>query len=69
MVQQRSRAFLNDGGTGSIAWQARAEACHREFVQQRLSPGGAADLLAAACLLHAVCGGKGLDNDNTGLKA
>ncbi|MFT2621737.1 triphosphoribosyl-dephospho-CoA synthase, partial [Escherichia coli] len=28
--------------------------CHREFVTRRLSPGGAADLLAAACLVHEV---------------
>jgi triphosphoribosyl-dephospho-CoA synthase len=29
---------------------------HREFVAARLSPGGAADLLAACCLVHTVCG-------------
>jgi len=69
MVQQRSRAFMNDGGTGNSAWQARAQACHHEFVQHRLSPGGAADLLAAACLLHAVCGGAGQGKYNAGLKA
>ncbi len=69
MVQQHSRAFLAQGGTGDSAWQARAQACHREFVQHRLSPGGAADLLAAACLLHAVCGGEGQGKYNAGLKA
>lgn len=58
LVQQRSRDFLAQGGTSDGAWQARAEAIHHEFVEHRLSPGGAADLLAAACLIHAACGGE-----------
>lgn len=58
MVQECSRAFLAGGGTGNAGWLTQAQACHREFVRLRLSPGGAADLLAAACLLHAVCFGK-----------
>jgi len=75
MVQARSRAFMADGGTGNIDWQAQAEACHREFVRHRLSPGGAADLLAAACLMHAICFGKDKEhggeiaNINASLKA
>lgn len=58
LVQQRSRDFLAQGGTADGAWLARAEAIHHEFVEHRLSPGGAADLLAAACLIHAACGGE-----------
>lgn len=65
IVQQRSRAFLAQGGTAHPDWMAQAEACHREFVQHRLSPGGAADLLAASCLLHAVC----VDADQAGLRS
>ncbi|WP_231502107.1 triphosphoribosyl-dephospho-CoA synthase MdcB [Herbaspirillum sp. RV1423] len=57
IVQEHSRAFQACGGTADIAWLARAEASHRAFVRHRLSPGGAADLLAAACLIHAVCRG------------
>lgn len=52
LVRSRSAAFLAAGGTASADWEARALACHRLFVARRLSPGGAADLLAAACLMH-----------------
>ncbi|MCW5299116.1 triphosphoribosyl-dephospho-CoA synthase MdcB [Herbaspirillum lusitanum] len=58
LVQQRSREFLTCGGTADAAWLERAEAVHHEFVERRLSPGGAADLLAAACLIHTMCGGE-----------
>lgn len=52
LVRQSAREFLAAGGTGSAGWEGRALACHRRFVQGRLSPGGAADLLAAACFVH-----------------
>ena len=55
LVQRSSRAFLQAGATGASDWRARAAAIHQQFVAQRLSPGGAADLLSAACLVHAVC--------------
>jgi triphosphoribosyl-dephospho-CoA synthase len=55
MVRVRSRAFLQAGGTDAPDWRSRALEMHREFVQHRLSPGGAADLLAATCLVQAVC--------------
>lgn len=55
LVRQTSLAFLQAGGTGAADWQARAEHIHHQFVQERLSPGGAADLLAAACLVQAIC--------------
>lgn len=55
-VRRMARAFVARGGTAAPDWQARALACHRVFVAARLSPGGAADLLGAVCLLHAACG-------------
>ncbi|UVS95374.1 triphosphoribosyl-dephospho-CoA synthase [Burkholderia glumae] len=45
-AQRRARDFLARGGIGAPDWFARAEAVHRAFVARRLSPGGAADLLA-----------------------
>ena len=54
-VRRQARAFVARGGSACPDWEARALACHRIFVAGRLSPGGAADLLGAACLLHAVC--------------
>lgn len=53
-VRDEARRFLAQGGTQHPEWFARAEQCHRLFVRRRLSPGGAADLLAASCLLHAL---------------
>ncbi|WDZ94421.1 triphosphoribosyl-dephospho-CoA synthase MdcB [Herbaspirillum sp. WKF16] len=55
LVRARSAAFLAAGGTADAHWQERALACHRLFSQRRLSPGGAADLLAAACLVQQIC--------------
>lgn len=54
-VRRHARDFVARGGTASDDWETQALACHHAFVAARLSPGGAADLLAAACLLHAVC--------------
>jgi len=55
LVRQHSAAFVAAGGTANPAWPHAALACHRAFVRQRLSPGGAADLLAAACLVRQAC--------------
>lgn len=55
LVRRTSRAFLQAGGTGAPDWRIRAQRSHQQFVQAHLSPGGAADLLAATCLVHAVC--------------
>ncbi|MBQ5942178.1 triphosphoribosyl-dephospho-CoA synthase, partial [Massilia sp. AB1] len=52
------RAGPAAGATAAIGWQATALVSHRAFVAARLSPGGAADLLAAACLVHGACGGE-----------
>jgi triphosphoribosyl-dephospho-CoA synthase len=51
-VRRHARDFLAVGGTAHPTWEVRAEECHRHFVGSKLSPGGAADLLAAACLVH-----------------
>jgi triphosphoribosyl-dephospho-CoA synthase len=49
-----ARAFLATGGAAHL--QARQEAwrIHRDFVQRRLSPGGCADTLSAACFLSRI---------------
>ena len=49
-----ARDFLAAGGAGRPGGRAAAWALHRAFVVRRLSPGGAADLLAAACWLDRV---------------
>ena len=54
-AQQQARAFLADGGAAQPDAVDRAQSLHGEFVQRHLSPGGAADLLAAACWLDRVC--------------
>jgi triphosphoribosyl-dephospho-CoA synthase len=45
-AQQAAQGFLDQGGVGSEEWLGRAVTIHRAFVERRLSPGGAADLLA-----------------------
>jgi triphosphoribosyl-dephospho-CoA synthase len=57
-VRRSARAFVARGGTAAPDWHQYALACHRRFVAARLSPGGAADLLGAVCLLQAVCTGE-----------
>jgi len=54
IVREQAQSFLDHGGTRHPAWFARARATHRLFVRHRLSPGGAADLLAATCFLQAL---------------
>ncbi|RFP18911.1 MULTISPECIES: triphosphoribosyl-dephospho-CoA synthase MdcB [unclassified Duganella] len=53
-VRTHAQHFIDLGGTANADWCAQALASHQAFVQQRLSPGGAADLLAASCLVHAI---------------
>ncbi|MEF7617501.1 triphosphoribosyl-dephospho-CoA synthase MdcB [Aquincola sp. MAHUQ-54] len=48
-AQQAARGFLAQGGAGRPGGLEAAQAIHRDFVARRLSPGGAADMLAAAC--------------------
>ena len=53
-VRRDARHFLQLGGTENPHWEEHAGECHQRFVAQRLSPGGAADLLAATCLVHSL---------------
>ena len=49
-----ARAWLQGGGAARPDAVVHAAALHREFVARRLSPGGSADMLAAACWLQRV---------------
>ena len=53
-VRIQARRFMALGGTANPHWRGFAHDCHTLFVRRRLSPGGAADLLAAARFVHAV---------------
>lgn len=53
-VRIQASAFCHAGGTASAGWEAHALALHHAFVARNLSPGGAADLLAASCFVHAL---------------
>lgn len=55
-VQHAAQAFLDAGGASAPGGMDRARALHRTLVARRLSPGGAADVLAAACWLARVGG-------------
>ncbi|KML63723.1 triphosphoribosyl-dephospho-CoA synthase [Burkholderia cepacia] len=48
-----ARAFVARGGVRARDWRLRAAAAHRAFVARRLSPGGAADLLAMSVFVDA----------------
>ncbi len=56
-VKRHATRFIGMGGSAHPRWRDHALECHRAFVAQKLSPGGAADLLAATCLVHAVTTG------------
>jgi triphosphoribosyl-dephospho-CoA synthase len=47
-----ARSFLAAGGVHRAGWEAEVGAIHRAFVARRLSPGGSADLLAAALFVR-----------------
>ncbi|MBV8261584.1 MAG: triphosphoribosyl-dephospho-CoA synthase MdcB [Paraburkholderia sp.] len=51
-AQRTARAFLARGGVGALDWRKHAHAAHLAFVARRLSPGGAADLLAMSMFIH-----------------
>lgn len=51
-----AQEFMAAGGMLVPAGYSRARALHATFVARRLSPGGAADLVAAALFLAALCG-------------
>ena len=54
-AQAQARAFLRAGGAARPDALAHAQAIHQAFVARRLSPGGAADVLAAAGFVERVC--------------
>lgn len=56
-AQHAARAFLDRGGIARHDGLQEAHAIAGEFVRRRLSPGGAADTLAAACWIRRVCPG------------
>ncbi|MBI3729078.1 MAG: triphosphoribosyl-dephospho-CoA synthase MdcB [Burkholderiales bacterium] len=51
-AKDAAQNFLEQGGTADPQWMLTAENCHQEFTARRLSPGGAADMLAATCFVH-----------------
>ena len=53
-AQSLARNFLAEGGGLAADAPSRAARVHATFVERRLSPGGAADLLAAACWVERV---------------
>jgi triphosphoribosyl-dephospho-CoA synthase len=50
-----ARRFIAAGGSARPGGLADARSIGQAFVKRRLSPGGAADTLAAACLLARIC--------------
>lgn len=53
-LKAAAAAFVRGGGVARHGWLEQARALHAQCVAQRLSPGGAADLLACACWLHSM---------------
>jgi triphosphoribosyl-dephospho-CoA synthase len=53
-VQAEARRFLDGGGVYSLRWRSRALDLHRHCIARRLSPGGAADTLAATHFIMAM---------------
>jgi len=51
-AQVASERFVAAGSVFAAGWEARLDALAEEFVARWLSPGGAADLLAAAWFVH-----------------
>jgi len=51
-IQARAGDFLAHGSVFETGWQQRAESLHRECSARNLSPGGCADLLAAAWFVY-----------------
>ena len=51
-IQAQATDFLERGSVFEPGWQQRAEVLHRRCSARNLSPGGCADLLAAAWFVH-----------------
>ena len=56
-AQAAASGFLRAGGAARSDAETHALHIHRAFVARRLSPGGAADVLAAAIFVERVCRG------------
>ncbi|MBL8483008.1 MAG: triphosphoribosyl-dephospho-CoA synthase, partial [Rhodocyclaceae bacterium] len=56
-VQAAAAAFNAQGGVRRRGWRARLMHMHGWMVERNLSPGGSADLVAAAWLVHGLEGG------------
>ena len=56
-INEQFRTELEQGGVFGPGWPERAAAVHQAFVARGLSPGGSADLLAAALLVERLGGG------------
>ncbi|MEJ8813498.1 triphosphoribosyl-dephospho-CoA synthase MdcB [Variovorax ureilyticus] len=54
-ARSTARDYLEGGGAAADEHLEAAWAIHRDLVARRLSPGGAADTLAAACFMRRVC--------------
>lgn len=55
-VKRMSRAFLEAGGVHAPHWHQHVMTIHGRFVERNLSPGGAADILAAALFVNQLQG-------------
>lgn len=53
-ARHRAQAFLDAGGVAQANWKPSAIEIHHEFVARNLSPGGAADLLAATFFIDSL---------------
>ncbi|WP_375464445.1 triphosphoribosyl-dephospho-CoA synthase MdcB [uncultured Methylobacterium sp.] len=53
-ARRAAAAFIAEGGVGRDDWRERAGTIHRAFVARRLSPGGAADLLAMTLFVDGI---------------
>jgi triphosphoribosyl-dephospho-CoA synthase len=53
-LKSQAAAFLQAGGVAQPDWLAQARAMHSRCVDMRLSPGGAADVLACACWVQSM---------------
>jgi len=56
-AQRAAQDYLDRGGVARPEGLLEAQAIADDFVRHRLSPGGAADTLAAACWIRRVCTG------------
>lgn len=63
LVKDAAQQFMTAGGTAHPDWRVHALRSHRQFVNKRLSPGGAADMFAATLFVHHVTQSWSHDHD------